>query len=158
MIKDIVYSLRLLLPAVIPSWRFFDIIAPSPRIEYRLLADAKLQEAAQAENDPDWREFRPRPDNVSVGRMMRRMVWNPSWNQSLFLVSCAERLAAYGSSHAETEIQTNIGVALKEEGANPEGYPFFQFRLIFISRAEERITKEVEFLSPVYSCFKAYSV
>ena len=29
-------ALRLLLPALIPSWRFFDVIAPSPRIEYAL--------------------------------------------------------------------------------------------------------------------------
>jgi hypothetical protein len=45
-------TLKLLLPALIPSWRFFDTIAPSPRIEFTLLKTA--QDASGA-----WREFRP---------------------------------------------------------------------------------------------------
>ena len=32
--------IRLLLPALIPSWRFFDVVAPSPRIEFVLLETA----------------------------------------------------------------------------------------------------------------------
>ena len=47
------HGLKLLLPALIPSWRFFDTIAPSPRIEYALLHDPHAAAA--------WREFRPRP-------------------------------------------------------------------------------------------------
>ena len=33
---------KLLLPALIPSWSFFDVIAPSPRIEYALLRSCLL--------------------------------------------------------------------------------------------------------------------
>ncbi len=43
----------LLLPALIPSWNFFDVIAPSPRIEAARLASTDAQ--------PVWREFRSRP-------------------------------------------------------------------------------------------------
>ena len=35
-------TVKLLLPALIPSWRFFSTIAPSPRIEFALL-DANLR-------------------------------------------------------------------------------------------------------------------
>lgn len=33
-LKTVLNSFRLLLPAIVPSWRFFDEIAPSPRVEY----------------------------------------------------------------------------------------------------------------------------
>ena len=32
-------GLRLLLPAVMPSWRFFDVVTASPRLDYALRAD-----------------------------------------------------------------------------------------------------------------------
>jgi hypothetical protein len=38
---DCVYpftGLRLLLPAIIPSWRFFDAVAASPRVDYAITA------------------------------------------------------------------------------------------------------------------------
>ena len=39
--KIMLQTLKLLLPALIPSWRFFDTIAPSPRIEFTLLKTAQ---------------------------------------------------------------------------------------------------------------------
>jgi hypothetical protein len=129
-------ALKLLLPALIPSWNFFDVIAPSPRIEYALLA------APAAPGD--WREFRPRPERLSPLAMACRMFWNPVWNESLFLVSCAERLTSAGSSsndHSEDEIFKRIAADLRpEETADA---PWLNFQLVFLSRQGEAIEREV---------------
>jgi hypothetical protein len=131
------HGLKLLLPALIPSWRFFDTIAPSPRIEYALLHDPHAVAA--------WQEFRPRPARLSLGQMLLRIVWNPRWNESLYLVSCAERLMANPTAHSEREIIERI----KAEYADA-ARPWLQFRLVFVSRQGECIRKDITFTSPVY--------
>eukprot|EP01041_Mallomonas_annulata_P029338 gene29338-51316_t len=99
-------ALRLLLPALIPSWNFFDVIAPSPRIEYALgaLPAAPLDA---------WREFRPRPAHLPLWRMLARLLWNRHWNETLFLVSCAERLVDQPTAHSEDEIFRRIAADLR---------------------------------------------
>ncbi len=131
------HGLKLLLPALIPSWNFFDTIAPSPRIEYALLDDPHAAAA--------WREFRPRPAHLSFGQMLLRMVWNPRWNESLYLVSCAEQLMANPTAHREREIMERI----KAENADAS-VPWLQFRLVFVSRQGEGTRKDIAFTSPVY--------
>ena len=131
------YGLKLLLPALVPSWRFFDTIAPSPRIEYALLDD--LHAVAE------WQEFRPRPARLSFGRMLLRMVWNPRWNESLYLVSCAERLTANSTAHSEREIVERINAECADASA-----PWLQFRLVFVSREGDGTRRDITFTSPVY--------
>ena len=128
-------SLRLLLPALIPSWNFFDVIAPSPRVEYALTS-------AKGEAPHDWREYRLRPERVSVGTMLARLLWNPRWNQSLFVVACAERLVEDASDHSQDEIFKRIAADLPGEAA-----PWLSFRLVFLSRRGEAIEREVLFQS-----------
>lgn len=121
----------LLLPALIPSWRFFDVIAPSPRIEYALLP---------GETAPgDWREFRPRPERVSLAAMLGRLVWNPRWNETLFLVSCAERLVDEPTAHSEDEIFRRIAADLADA---PE--PWLTFRLVFVHRDIREVLFQAE--------------
>jgi hypothetical protein len=127
--------LRLLLPALIPSWNFFDVIAPSPRVEYALTS-------AKDDAPDDWREFRPRPERVSPAAMLGRLVWNPRWNQTLFVVSCAERLVENPTDHSQDEIFRRIAVDLPSDAA-----PWLSFRLVFVSRAGEAIEREVLFQS-----------
>ncbi|NIA71108.1 hypothetical protein HBA54_21140 [Pelagibius litoralis] len=130
-------SLKFFAPVLIPSWRFFDTIAASPRIEFALLGAAD-------ETAADWQEFRPRPQNLSFGTVLRRLFWNPNWNDTLFLTSCAERLLENPTEHSVTEISTRIAASL-----NPaEGDEFFQFRLVLISRAGDDLQKEVAYISP----------
>jgi hypothetical protein len=92
-----IHTLTLLLPALIPSWNFFDVIAASPRIEYRVL------ESPDA-TPHDWLEFRPRPLHVPFSAMLGRLFWNARWNETLFVVSCAGRLLAKPTEHSEHEI------------------------------------------------------
>lgn len=118
----------LLLPALVPSWNFFDVIAPSPRVEYA------LAETRDAVLDA-WTEFRPRPQRLSPAAMLARLFWNPRWNESLFLVSCAERLVEEPTAHGEDEIFRRIAADLATQ---PDAAPWLSFRLLFIDPTGER--------------------
>lgn len=133
--------LRLLLPALIPSWRFFDIIAPSPRIEFALL---------DREDDPEpkWRAFRPHPAHVPVTAAIGRLFWNSRWNETLFLVTCAERLLEQPSSFRENEILRRVAHAFERgeiaSGANPQ---FVRVRILVLKRENSQIRGRVMFTS-----------
>ena len=132
-------TLKLLFPALAPSWNFFDDVAPSPRIEFVLLN-------SKSEQSDDWREFRPRPQSVSFITMMRRLLWNPRWNETLFLVSCSERLQnQLNPHHSENEIFTRMVRDIR--ASMPEPPPFLQFRLVFVYREDDHLEREVTFLS-----------
>ncbi|MBL4787683.1 MAG: hypothetical protein JKY60_01040 [Kordiimonadaceae bacterium] len=136
-------TLKLLLPALLPSWRFFDAIAPSPRIEFSLLQ-------SRTEKSVLWQEFRPRPPCVPASVMLTRMVYNPRWNETLFLVSCAERLTVNPTKHSQLEILNRIKADLAGDGASETTAPYLQYRLHFVSADGEELTKQVTFTSPVY--------
>lgn len=129
--------LQLLLPALIPSWNFFDVIAPSPRIEYALLRSVGDVSGA-------WREFRPRPTQISPLAMLARLAWNPRWNETLFLASCAERLTDNPTRHSEDEIFKRIAADLAGSPRDEER-PWLCFRLVFVSREGEALVNEVLF-------------
>ena len=145
MVLEAASGFRLLLPAVIPSWRFFDVIAPSPRIEY--VHGRKTLDMAH------WREFRPRPAEVSPQRMLLRLFWNPEWNESLYLVSCAERLLEHPTEHSGEEIFKRIRADLlrsTEPGASDD---LIQFRLVLVCRGKDAIEREVVHVSEVMPLF-----
>lgn len=127
--------LGLLAPALIPSWNFFDWIAPSPRIEYALTAS----EDGAAET---WTEFRRRPVHVSPLAMAGRLLWNPRGNETLFVVACAERMVADPTAHSEDEIFARIAADLSAGAA-----PWLSFRLVFVSREGEGLVRQLLFQS-----------
>jgi len=96
-----------------------------------------------------WQEFRPRPKKVSLLRMFKRMFWNPNWNESLFLVSCSERLLDYPTKHSEDEILNRIIFALKKENQFEERPEIFslQFRLKQIQRRNHYLTEKIVYHS-----------
>jgi hypothetical protein len=138
-----VQGLRLLLPALIPSWRFFDAVAPSPRVEFALLRSLEDVPA-------EWHEFRPRPASLSVGSMIRRMFYNSRWNEALFVTSCAERLVSSPDWHSEKEILQRIKDDLARGAFDAAASPYLQFRLVFVSREGARLQKDILYVSPVY--------
>lgn len=133
---NLLQPIKLLLPALMPSWKFFDVIAPSPRIQFILL-DRKKQPIA------NWQEFRPRPEHITTLQTLKRMVWNAKWNESLFLVSCAERIMDNYSPHSENEILNRIG----HDFHNKTKANYLQFRLVFIQRKEELLEEKTLFTS-----------
>lgn len=137
-------TLKLLLPALFPSWRFFDVIAPSPRIQFALLAS----EEASADG---WHEFRPRPAHLTFMQMLQRMLWNARWNESLFMVSCSERLLENPTQHSEDEILNRIKNDLLSDRSNEVlvAATHLQFRLLLVQRQASGITQEVVFYSRI---------
>jgi hypothetical protein len=134
-------SLQLLLPALIPSWRFFDYIAPSPRIQYALLN-------AEQRMLCDWQEFRPRPARLSITQMLQRMLWNPQWNESLFMTSCAERIMENHTAHSENQILARMGKAWNAKQLPAlAGARQIQFRLVFLEREGRQLLQQVCFVS-----------
>lgn len=136
------HILKLLLPALIPSWNFFDVIVPSPRVQFSILN--KKSDSAEK-----WQEFRPRPVYLSVWQMLGRMFWNPVWNESLFIMSCAERLIEYPTQHSEDEILKRIKADLISDNDNNaiKDTTQVKFRLVFIRREGDSLKEEVKFQS-----------
>jgi len=129
-------GLVLLLPALLPSWRFFAWVAPSPRVEFALL------DAPGAE--PFWCEFRPRPAQLGPASLLGRLFWNPRWNETLFLVACAERLLERPSEHGIAEIRDRIASDL---GA---WQGWLRFRLVLVHREGERLVRRTEYESVAF--------
>lgn len=141
--------LNLLLPALFPSWRFFDVIGPSPRVEFCLL-DTSEDDAAV------WRECRPRPARLGFWDRLKGFFWNARWNETLHLSNCAERFIQGQEEHASREIRRRLRGDLLRDPANNtdkggEAMPaFFRFRLVFVSRDEGSLRRDVAFVSPPY--------
>ena len=93
--------LKLLLPVIFPSWRFFSSIGPSPRIHYAFLQ-------TESDEPQEWHEFRPRLEHVSFKESLWRLLHNPRWNETLYINTCAERLFEGHSEMREHEIQTYV--------------------------------------------------
>ena len=132
-------TIALILPVLIPSWRFFKAIEPSPRVQWAILARKRTAQ-------PDWQEFRPRPARVSPWQMVRCLFWNPERNDALFIVSCAERIEQQPSDHAIREIQRRILADLPPSKAHAPD-TLMQFRLVFVHRVESGLVEDVVFMS-----------
>ncbi len=135
--------LRYLLPALLPSWRFFDAIGPSPRIEYCLLAD---ESAA-----PDWQPFRTAPQHLALPQLCLRLLWNPARNESLYLLSSCEKILQRESPQAQQVIAGRIAQALQSgEITAASNARLFRFRLLEVQREGNGITQQEAFVSPAF--------
>ena len=138
-------GLRLLLPAIIPSWRFFDAVTASPRLDYTVLAAPDVQAGT-------WQEFRPRPGTLTVGAMLRRLLWNAPWNESLFLVSLSERLMRAATDeaaeHSQRELLLRVARHLDRHGAcDREAYLQLRLRLVRREGPGEQVGSDIVYLS-----------
>jgi len=136
--------LHYLLPALLPSWRFFDDIGPSPRIEFCLLQHAGAEPSG-------WQAFRLRPQRVALETQLRSLLWNPRGNEALYLLSSSEKLLQRQSVAAQMEIARRIAAAFaKGEIAVAPQSRFFLFRLLEIAREGDGLQIQVSFESPVF--------
>lgn len=133
--------LKLILPVVFPSWRFFSSIGPSPRIHYAFLKN---------ENDEpqDWKEFRPQPEQVSFKEGLCRLFHNPRWNETLYINTCAERLFEGYSEMREQEIMKRILAAAnaKQITFGAESH-YLTYKISAVIREAEIITQPVTFVA-----------
>lgn len=134
--------LRLLLPALIPSWRFFDRIGSSPRIEFAVATSVD-------EAGAPWREVRPKPAHVSLRVMLFRLFWNPHGNESLYLVSCAERLLDDPSADRAADLWARVADVVQAERptANAAAGRYLRLRIVEVTRDRGRVGRHVAFVS-----------
>ncbi len=130
--------LNLLLPALIPSWRFFKAVEASPRVQWT------LDPAGASEN---WQEFRPRPQHLPILQMVLRLFWNPVWNESLFLVTCAERIEQEPSAHSVREIRHRIWADQNRSVDGTSAPDALRFRLVFVQREGSELVEQVVYQS-----------
>lgn len=138
-------GLRLLLPAMVPSWRFFDAVTASPRIDYALLPGPDAMAGV-------WQEFRPRPHALSPGQRLLRLFWNASWNETLYLVSLSERLLGattpHTLQHSQSELLLRVARDLDRHGqCSPDAWLQIRLRLVSRHGPGDRIAGEIAFLS-----------
>lgn len=132
-------TLLLVLPVLIPSWRFFKSIEPSPRVQWALFSKRNSAPVV-------WHEFRPRPLAVTSLRMVLRLFWNPSGSDALFVVSCAERIQQDPTAHSIQEISRRIQSDLEKMGMGVTDQ-MLRFRLVFMRREGGALVQEIVFLS-----------
>jgi hypothetical protein len=130
--------LTLLLPALLPSWRFFASVGPSPRIQFAWLT-------AETDEENRWQDFWPRPAHLSFGYLLLRLIWNPAGNEALYLVACCERLLEEADEHWQNEIWQRV---LGELQHNPQT-TYLRFRIVLIERDGTRLTTEPVFVSEI---------
>lgn len=136
------HTLKLLLPALIPSWNFFDIIAPSPRIQYAIMD-------SQDDTATEWQASRPLPAKLPLLQILFRLIWNPYWNEYLFMMSCAERLLEFPTQHSEHEIHKRIAKELMQKIQRDHQTTYFQFRLQLVQRVDAELHEKTVYLSRV---------
>ena len=119
--------LLLVLPILLPAWRFFKTVEASPRIEWS---------AGQG-----WQPLFPPPARVNLWQILARLFWNPQRNDALFMVSCAERRDDTPTDHSVAEIRARV-----RRVAGGTGAPL-QFRVIFVWDQDASPEHEVAFLS-----------
>lgn len=123
-----------------PSWRFFDRIGPAPRIECSLAATA-------AETGREWRELRPRPARVPIAATIARLFWNPRRNESLFVVSCAERLLEEPTRERASLLWTRVADAVRADLAGSNSSTYLRIRIIEVTRQGEALADDVMYVS-----------
>ena len=104
----------LILPIVIPSWRFFDVIAPAPHIEYGW-ADSATSSAFA------WWPFLPTPATIAWPLRLRHLWSNAARNETLYLLACADQVCYAASARAATEIRARLERAVANGSIERQG-------------------------------------
>lgn len=137
--------LRLILPILFPSWRFFSSIGPSPRVEVGFVTDAKASPA-------DWLSIFPLPEKVGLVSGLVRLLHNPQWNERLYINTCAEHLFESHSEFHEQQIaQRLLSAVTSGEIITPEAARYLIFRICTLVSEGDQLTEDVVFVSQSFS-------
>ena len=154
-------AVRLLGPVLIPSWRFFDVVAPSPRLEYAI-ADSAGAAFAQ------WHVLPLLVANVSLRQMLWRLFYNAQRNDALFLVSCCERVLEQADTAVDTAPHDDSSLAARAQqeilrratrhaqqtGRLPTHgavQHWLRFRILEVRRVEDDLHTELAFSSAAFA-------
>lgn len=133
--------IKIILPALFPSWRFFSAIGPSPRIYYALLQN-------ESDEPVQWLEFRPKPKMLSVKEGVLRLFHNPQWNETLYINTCAERLFEGYSDMRVQEIMCRLQAAVaSNEILVGERDNYLVYRIGAVMREGSSVHEQITFTS-----------
>jgi hypothetical protein len=137
----VIKFIKLFIPVLFPSWRFFSGIGASPRIQYAFL------QSEQGEPET-WNNFRVIPPQVGFKNAFVRLFFNPVWNETLYINTCAEHLFEEYSAMREQEIMRRLLAAIErgEVVATPKAR-YLVYRIVALIREGEVITSPVAFIS-----------
>ena len=133
--------LKLFIPVLFPSWRFFSGIGASPRIQYAFLQSEHGEPEA-------WNDFRTIPPQVGLWDTFVRLFFNPVWNETLYINTCAEHLFEEYSAMREQEIMRRLLAAVErgELSAKPCA-KYLVYRVVALIREGEVIISPVAFVA-----------
>lgn len=139
-------ALQLLMPVLLPSWRFFDRIGPAPRIDYCVhCSQASLSSSL---SPPIWHALPLTLQHVSVRMTLMQLFFNPSRNDLLYLLSCCERVLEDGRNHAQREILLRVTTHATQQGLLEENATtLLQFRIREVQRIDAKLVDAVMFES-----------
>lgn len=141
--------LKLLLPILFPSWRFFSSIGPSPRIEVGFAADKNSEPHA-------WFPFRPLAKKIDFTLGLQQLFHNPLWNERLYINTCAEHLFENYSEFYEREIgQRLVGAVLNKEIAVDGKLQYLVFRIRALEVEGGQVCDDVIFVSKYFALLNA---
>ncbi len=92
---------------------------------------------------------------MNLYTMVKHLFWNPYRNESLFFVSCAERIIENPTEHSVQEILKRVVSDLKRDPEKVPLPPYLQFRLVFVSRNGVKLERNVRYTSPVYKIYSS---
>ncbi|MEN0038998.1 MAG: hypothetical protein AAGC78_18105 [Cellvibrio sp.] len=137
--------LRLILPVLFPSWRFFSSIGPSPRIEVGFASTAQLEPA-------DWFPVFPLPEKISFTSGIVQLLHNPKWNDRLYINTCAEHLFESHSEFHEQQIaQRLLHLISAREIPVPINAQTLFFRVRALVAENGQLTEDITFISRAFS-------
>lgn len=141
--------LKLFLPVIFPSWRFFSSIGPSPRIEVGFVVDKNSE-------PQEWLPFRPLPKKINFVLGLQRLFHNPVWNERLYINTCAEHLFEDYSEFREQEIgQRLVAAALSKELVADGEFQYLVFRIRALELDAGQVRDDVVFVSKPFSLVDA---
>lgn len=132
--------IQLLAPVFIPSWRFFDEVGSSPRIE---IGFGEIQD----EPPTVWMEFRSISKDISIKDYIIRMIWNPVRNQDLFLMTCAQKVLEEQKQCYIDQIKRIISASKAVQSQCRHEDRFLYFRLVYLFSDDEDLSKEIGYIS-----------
>lgn len=137
--------IKLLLPVLFPSWRFFSGIGPSPRFDIGFVKEG--------ETDPlHWIDLSQLPKQLGIWHGVGRLFHNPVWNDWLYINTCAEHLFEFNSDFREREIADRL-LSLFQANANkiPDEASYFCFRIRAIESDDLYPREKIAFFSKLFS-------
>ena len=98
---------------------------------------------------PVRREFRLRPQLLSLTSLVLRVLWDPQWNENFYLTSCVDKLIDDPSLRVMHDLLKRVASTLNLDringGTNPAMYR--RIRALVIRRVEDRLTREMVLMS-----------